>query len=84
MTEINEGQIYERKNGQKILITCSTPSRQKIIGIELEGFYSYITPTGYTNQIADCVIAGLKLVAEYKTWREAVISKDFLPLEAKR
>ena len=81
MIKIKEGQIYQRPNGVKLLITSSTPVSEKILNEKVEGFYCYITPIGYTSRIADCVVIGFKLVAEYKTWREAATSKDFLPME---
>lgn len=77
MVEINEGQIYQRPNGVKLLITSSTPVREKILNEKVEGLYCYITPFGYTSHIADSVLIGLKLIAEYPTWQEAVNSKEF-------
>lgn len=52
MVEINEGQIYQRPNGAKLLITNSTPVREKILNEKVEGLYCYITPFGYTSHIA--------------------------------
>lgn len=74
---IKEGQIYQRPNGVKILITNSIPVSEKILDTKVEGMYCYITQFGYTSRIADCVVVGLKKVAEYKTWREAANSKEF-------
>lgn len=77
LINIEEGQIYQSPNGVKILITNSTPVTEEIIGEKITGLYCYITPFGYTSRIADCVVVGLKKIAEYKTWREAANSKEF-------
>lgn len=74
---IKEGQIYQRPNGIKILITNSIPVSEEILDTKVEGMYCYITQFGYTSRIADCVLVGLKLIAKYPTWREAVNSKEF-------
>lgn len=79
---IKEGQIYQRLNGVKILITQSEPVKHNVwvegVNEEIDNLYCYITPFGYTSSCADCVINGLKLIAEYPTWRDAVNSKDFI------
>ena len=78
MVEIKEGQIYQRPNGVKLLITSSTPVRETILDEKVEGLYCYITPFGYTSRCADSILTGLKLIAEYQTWREAVNSREFM------
>lgn len=76
-----EGQIYKRPNGVILLITDTTPRKEEIVvrGQKeiLEDMYNYITSTGYTSTIADNVLYGLELIAEYPTWQEAVNSKEF-------
>lgn len=76
-----EGQIYKRPNGVILLVTNTTPRKEEIVVRDqkevLEGMYSYITSTGYTSTIADNVLYGLDLIAEYPTWQEAVNSKEF-------
>lgn len=79
---IREGQIYKRPNGVIICITQSEPKKEELIVREqkeiISGMYCYVTSKGFTGTIADCVIVGLKLIAQYPTWREAVISKEFM------
>ena len=78
---IRAGQIYKRLNGVILLITETAPRTEEVVVREqkeiLTGMYSYITTTGYTSTIAECVLNGLKFIAEYPTWQEAVNSKEF-------
>lgn len=78
---IKAGQIYKRPNGVILLITETDPRKEEVVVREqkeiLTGMYSYITTKGYTSTIAECVLNGLKFIAEYPTWQEAVNSKEF-------
>ena len=78
---IKAGQIYKRPNGVVLLITETNPRKEEVIIRNqkeiLTGMYSYITSKGYTSTIADCVLTGLELVAEYPTWQVAAGSKEF-------
>lgn len=78
---IRAGQIYKRPNGVILLITETDPRTEEIVVREqkeiLTGMYSYISSKGYTSTIADCVLTGLKFIAEYPTWQEAVNSPEF-------
>lgn len=64
---IETGQIYQRPNGVTLLITLQNKSDE----------FCYITPTGYAGRINECVVVGLKFIAQYPTWQEAINSKDF-------
>ncbi len=81
---IKAGQIYKRPNGVVLLITGTNPGKEEVIirnqKETLTGMYSYITSKGYTSTIADCVLTGLELVAEYPTWQEAISSPEFKEL----
>ncbi len=76
---IKAGQIYQRTNGQILLITQSTPRSQSIdlLHTEITDLYSYITKSGFTGSIHKNIFDGLTLIAEYPTWQEAVNSREF-------